>query len=87
MTGFNRQVLITALVAIVVVSSMVPNVTAQDNQDDLISPQWYDSVFILCCGFDFDGKPFCTNIRRQECWAYRGRQVYDCKECEGAPRL
>lgn len=45
----------------------------------------YDTNYILCCGKDLDGKPFCTNMMRDDCETYSGRAVTSCSECLEAP--
>jgi hypothetical protein len=82
MRKLNTCVLITSAFAMALI--VVPSVTAQEAYRDPAMPQWYDSRHVLCCGVDFDEKVFCKNVRRQGCWAYRPREVYDCKECKGA---
>ena len=48
-------------------------------------PGGYDTNYILCCGKDLNGRPFCTNMMRDDCFTYSGRQVASCSECLEAP--
>ena len=46
----------------------------------------YDLRWVLCCGRTLEGKPFCTNLMKDECETYYGRVVGSCSECWEAPK-
>jgi hypothetical protein len=45
----------------------------------------YDMTYVLCCGKDLNGKPFCRNMMHAECDTYNGKVIRDCAECREAP--
>ena len=47
------------------------------------APYIYDATYILCCGTELTGEPFCTNLARSDCETYNGRSVQDCSQCKG----